>query len=935
LSPNETSLAHEHNFSEPSNNPQSQAAHREGGPPNFAFETVTTHAMSVLLKADPIPKLVVVSAPPGYGKTVLLSRLHKEFGYRGGRCIWVQLDDRDIDLASLLHRIKSAIEYEGLSLYTNPAEATAGLADRGAEVDAMVKLLTNQDTQTMMFVDNLGFCEDHGLTLFLERLIYARDSKLHLVLASTTAIPIETGRAKLEIGAFELTAKHLSFDKTTTAELLKQAGISNTNDSEIENIVIQTEGWPAAVRLLQILLTVDVTNQEHTSKLDISKVLSNFTGDHKDIAKVLTHRVLVGFEPEIVQFMVEIALVREFSHDLATHMTGRPKAKEWLTMLVQRNVLIFPLDSTRRWFRFHTLMREFLIVEGRDRLTVKRRNEVLDLAAQWHLEKGDNVTAIDIALEAGSTVLAQGLLDRMAHVVVGDHGQMGSLIKWVDRLLDAGVAPSLEVHAWFIWALCDSLQYERARQALDEFDRRVANDVLLGNAVIDLSSRLLFLRMLVNVFIDRLETAYEQANAWLENGWEESALIVSTITSIAGIAEIDRGDMMAARLRLGRARPAIDRSDSAYGLAWVGILRGCVEIGQARPDAAEELLMDVRKQVAQVIGNDASVVATIDFVRSRALLDLGQAEMARELAARGLKRAMHNGIMVSLEQGLTSCSAFWGNPNEKEITEAALDRVAHSYPLRGQKLLGASKVRRLIEQSQFDEAMAIADRIGLTKNSRVNEVIPMRDRGDWMLAGLELALARGEHDLVLEKVNKQLKEASLQERDRDRIELHLIAADAQQRLGRSGKAIHHFAMAIALATPGNVIQPFKVRMALLEQFFVNSKDKEFGLIRPTERLFLERLRFSDAAHTNVVREYHQTPTQPNDMAITTLTSSPNLREIQLLNLLSEGLNNEQAADRLSLSISTVKWHLHNLYNKLGVRNRSAALARARSLKLIR
>jgi LuxR family maltose regulon positive regulatory protein len=295
---------------------------------------------------------------------------------------------------------------------------------------------------------------------------------------------------------------------------------------------------------------------------------------------------------------------------------------------------------------------------------------------------------------------------------------------------------------------------------------------------------------------------------------------------------------------------------------------------------------------------------------------------------------MHHGIMVSLEQGLASCIAFWCNPDEKEITEEALDRVAHSYPLRGQKLLGASKVRRLLEQSHIDEALAVADRIGLTKNSRFSETIPMRDRGDWMLAGLEIGLARSEYEIVLVKINHQLKEASLQERDRDRIELHLIAADAQQRLGRSSKAIHHFAMAIALATPGNVIQPFKVRAALLKQFFLNTKDKEFGLIRPTERLFLERLRF-DESHSKHAPTSHQMTPAGVDESSTALAIAPSLREIQLLNLLSEGLSNEQAADRLSLSIPTIKWHLHNLYNKLGVRNRSAALARARSLKLIR
>jgi LuxR family maltose regulon positive regulatory protein len=909
----------------------------EGGPPSFAFDTIPTRAIAMLMQADPLPKLVTVCAPPGYGKTVLLSRLHEEFVSRGCRCLWVQLDDRDIDLSALLHRMRTALEYVGVSTHSNGAEPKLPFADRGAAAEAMVKLLTGLPNSTLLFVDNLGFCEDKRLTLFLERLVFASGSSLRLVLSSTHAIPIDTVRAKLDVGAFELSARHLSFDRESTALLLKQVGIAGASDAELDGIVAQTEGWPAAVRLLQVLLAVDVNRLGSVASPDIERVLSRFNGDHSDIARVLTHRVLVGFEQAVVQFMIEVALVREFNADLAAHMTGRAEARDWLNMLVQRNILIFPLDSSRRWFRFHTLMREFLLVEAEERCSPARRREVLDRAARWHQSRGDNVTAMGLALEAGSNTLAQELLNRIAHVVVGDHGQMASLIKWVDRLLEAGVAPSLEVHVWFVWALCDSLQYERARHALDEFDQRVTGEVLVGAAASSLHSRLLFLHMLVNVFTDRLDAAYEQANSWLDNGGEGAALIVSTVTSIAGIAEIDRGDLTAARLRMGQARPAIDRSDSAYGLAWVGILRACIEIGQARPDRADQVLLEVRAQVVRVIGNEASPVITIDFVHARALLDLGRVEAARELALRGLRRAMHNGIMVSLENGLIACMALWEAPGDDTFNDALLEQVVHSYPARGQALLGASKVRRLLELARFGEAMAEAQHIGLTGTGRTSAAFSMRERGDWMLARLELELVHGSYELVLSQVDVQLKQAALQGRDRDRLELLLIAADAHQRMGKSSKALRPLSMAIALATPGNVVQPFKVRSGLLEALLAGNSDKELGLIQPAERFFLERLRFRDSAPV-ATGELRPAASGTDEEVNTTKTAAtvgtPSLREIQLLALLDEGLSNEQAADRMSLSVTTVKWHLHNVYGKLGVRSRSAALARARALNLI-
>jgi LuxR family transcriptional regulator, maltose regulon positive regulatory protein len=661
------------------------------GPPGFAFEPVTTRAIAQLLEARPFPKLVTVTAPPGYGKTVLLTLLHREFLARGQRCLWVTLDDRDADASALIYRLRTALGQIGVALPADASGLQAAFHDRAAQSDSIVNVLAHLQGATLLVLDNLGYCEDKALAPLLERLVFGTGAGLSLALSSTREIPVDAVRAKLELGAIELRARHLSFDRNGTAQMLQQAGISATTERDLDHIMKQTEGWPAAVRLLQVLLA-----SEHGAAPDIGDVLRRFSGDQGDVAHVLTHRVLVGFKPELVRFMVELALVREFNADLAIHMTGQADARAWLEMLVSRNVLTFPLDSSRRWFRFHTLMRDFLLAEAAEVLSAERRRELLERAAHWYRERGDDVAAIGMALEAGSIALAQELLDRIARVVVGDQGQMGALIQWVDRLVQAGAQPSMEAHAWYVWALCDSLQYERARKALDDFDQRFAADPAFADGGSSVHSRLLFLRMLVNVFIDRLDAAYDQATAWLASGATGDALTLSTVTSIAGIAEIDRGELSAARLRMERARAAIDRSDSAFGLAWVCILRACVEIGQARPAAADELLSAGREQVVRVIGNDASVVVTLDFVHARALLDLGRISAARELALRGLARAMHHGIVGSLEHGLIASVACWGDDHADGVREDQLDAVANCYLPRGPALLGASQVRRLL-----------------------------------------------------------------------------------------------------------------------------------------------------------------------------------------------------------------------------------------------
>jgi LuxR family maltose regulon positive regulatory protein len=894
------------------------ASDAQAGPPRFEFETVTTRAIALSLHADPTPKLVSACAPPGYGKTVLLSRLHAEFLERRQTCLWVSLDERDTDLSSLLYRIRGATHHSGKPIPLEGAGPVPPFPDRGASADGVLQRLACLRGPVALFIDNLGFCQDSALTMFLERLVFGTKPGLRLVLSSTREIPVDTVRAKLEVGALELRAEHLSFDRISTARLFERAGIAPTGQEDLDRIVLHTEGWPAAVRLLQVVMASGAGS--------IDQVLQRFGGDHSDIARVLTRRVLIGFDPELVQFMMEIALVREFSADLAAEMTGRAEASRWLEQLVTRNVLIFPLDRSRRWFRFHTLLRDFLLAEATERIDAMRRREVLCRAARWHVAHGDDVAAIGIALDAQSTELAQQLLDRIARVIVGDHGQMSTLIQWVDRLLEAGVMPSPEVHAWFVWALCDSLQYERARKALDDFDRRAATDASFEAIDGGAQLRLAFLRMLVNVWLDRLEAACQQAEAWLSQGWVADPLTMAAVTSIIGIAEIDRGAVAAARARMEQARAIIDRSDSAYGLAWVAILQACVEIGQARPDAADEILVEARGRVVRVIGADASVVVTLDFVHARALLDLGRVDAARELAARGLRRAMHHGILASLEQGLTASVAFWSDAEDDVVSSKLLDRVAHSYPSRGRLLLAASKARRLIQLGRSSDAIAVGDRGGLNDETHgATGSAPMRTRCDWMLAQLELHLARGACVYVLNQIEPLMKAARLQERHRDRIELLLLAADAHQRLGQERMAIRSFAMAVVIAAPGKLIQPFRMRHVLVGKLLSEGSPKDFGLTRASELSLLDRLLPEAGARG-------ERATAQGEVAA--LAGVPTSREIQLLVLLEEGLSNEQVADRLCLSVPTVKWHLHNLYVKLGVRSRSAALARARTLQLI-
>ena len=59
-----------------------------------------------------------------------------------------------------------------------------------------------------------------------------------------------------------------------------------------------------------------------------------------------------------------------------------------------------------------------------------------------------------------------------------------------------------------------------------------------------------------------------------------------------------------------------------------------------------------------------------------------------------------------------------------------------------------------------------------------------------------------------------------------------------------------------------------------------------------------------------------------------------MRELEILQLIAQGLSNREICDRLFLALSTVKGHVGIIFDKLQVQRRTEAIARARELGLL-
>jgi ATP/maltotriose-dependent transcriptional regulator MalT len=799
------------------------------------------------------------------------------------------------------------------------------MLDPNHALDAIVSDLRRLRERTVIFIDNLDVCVDPMIPAFIERLTFHRVPNVHLVVSSVRNLPIDLVRMKLEVDGLLLGAEQLGFDRDETRQLFALSGFGKLDDTTIRDIHAHTEGWPAAVRLAQVLMSEQKRFPSTVSSESLAlPPLRDFSGDQKDVYRVLTERVLAIIDPARVQFLMEIALVREFNADLAEFISGNPSARDWLNDLLQRNLLIFTVGGGRRWFRLHTLLREYLLQEAKERVSPARRTELLKKAALWYADRKDYVSALGSALEAPDVEQAESLIGRVARHVAADCGQMSMFVEWAETLLDLGGHLPIQAQGWYVWALCHLMQYEKARLTLEILDRRISENPPFPSATLE-TADLSFLRIVLAVSTDALDVAHAQALAWLNNAEHYDPLHVGTVAAVAAMAALDRGELSEGERHLDFAEGAIARSHSMFVRAWTGILRAILELSRARPNVADQMLSNVRVRVASEIGENSPVIAIIDSVHARALVDLGNFSQAQLRIERSMQIVNHHGVAVTAELGLGACVAVRSERELADTSDTSLDEIARRYAPRIMTILSALRTRRRLHCGAESDSAELADRV--LQSGTHTSTKGMRERGDWLLVGIELTIAKGLFKQAHDTIDAAMRLATTQGRTSDRVSLLLASMDAYIRAGRRREATNALSRAIGLAHSGSLIYPFILYQRAVCKVIANTTARDFGLIRPGEIEFLDRLH-------EISRQPHQESdsdiTEPTVDKVQPLTA----RETQLLRLVNEGLSNQTLADQLSLSLPTVKWHLRNLYGKLGVRNRSAALAKARAYGLL-
>lgn len=199
-------------------------------------------------------RVLSVVAPVGYGKTVLMSQLFAELRKGDAQCLWYALDDRDSSIDALVAFLESQLRHDKTHLHPTQA-LLRGTEPIGHRIDLVMRLIESHGQPLTIFFDNLDHCADPALGNLLDRLVFYGPPTLHLVLSSTRDIPLDLSRAQLQGLLRRIGPLDLAFNDAEIVDLLGPRVCEQIGAAGLDDVVRRTEGWPAAVRMMQIVLS--------------------------------------------------------------------------------------------------------------------------------------------------------------------------------------------------------------------------------------------------------------------------------------------------------------------------------------------------------------------------------------------------------------------------------------------------------------------------------------------------------------------------------------------------------------------------------------------------------------------------------------------------------------------------------------------------------
>tara|TARA_R110000850_G_scaffold67188_2_gene149590 strand:- start:106182 stop:108968 length:2787 start_codon:yes stop_codon:yes gene_type:complete len=911
-------------------------------PPTWDSQAIQRDNLVRLASSGRKTSVFSIVAAAGSGKSTLMSQLYRQFENQGTATAWISLDPEDNSPQAYLSYFISALIETDATL----SEADLGLQndllsrDLEAAFDILLSRISKISKPVAFFLDDFQHIDDDAVTQFMNRLIAHLPDAMVLVIGSRTRLPLALGRLRVLGSLREVDQEDLNFDAQEAAAFLRQSHSVELDGTDLASLHETTEGWAAGLQLAALAL------RRH--KGEESELIRQFSGRDRDLTSYLAESVLKSQPESVRKFLLCTAPLKRMCPDLCQAVSDHPKCGEMLALIDKLKLFLIPLDRTGKWFRYHHLFSDFLqklLIESEP----NKYQEICQKAAAWCEREGQITEAIQYSLDAGKFVQAADLIGDRALTVSQIEGDHHTLLEWTRRLPERYHWRRPEIGLSRAWSCAFSRNSDYAKELTetllvklrDENDQTWKIDAGRRQALIYFGE---LIQAIADATVDRFDDGIDLAWNLSQNMPEEESPMIASAFNCVSYARLVMREFDAAIEHSVSAYRNGQKKNSVYPMVWSEFLHSMadIELGRIRSAAEHGARADsLARKDGKIKSFNIFMAALINAEIATQRCEFDQAEQLMEVGRTfSVLFGPVEPLLYVIRSDARIC-AWKGNMAK------ALERLE-----KGREIAMKSNYSRLYAGLLIEEATLhiIADRAAdaaetirrlklfESENAEVRSSGWARGQRNIMkFLEARMLLVSGELEKSLTALSRLQYVLGSDAETALMLTLRAVKAVALWQLGKEAESVRELDKALAAASDDFCAYPviaagrglIPVLTALQQR-----RGRDVEAVKNTrlgfEQWLMDVLNGENTVRGKIIEVPHIEAPSVESRDTDVLT----FRELELLKMAETGLSNKKLAKLLFITEATVKWHMHNVYEKLGVGNRTAAAARAREMQLI-
>lgn len=884
-------------------------------------------------------RLILVQAPAGFGITSLLRHIHDVYKASGCTIAWLTLDAGDNDLDRFLTCLGQT--FENMQQGASPIRSMPRSAHLSAMYEGDSLELANAMASTplpfMLILDEFEHLQNPAALAVVQQMIEMLGPQQQIVIGSREQPLLSVGRLRARQQLLEIDASQLRFNLQEAVEFLCEKRRLKIDEQDVASLHEITDGWPAALWLSSLAMQ---------DSEDPKRFIRNFSGSNTAVASYLAEEVLSNKPKHLQDFILQTSILQKFCAESCNALTGRIDGMELLQEIQRSNMFMTAVDDQRNWFSYHPLFADFLRAQL-DRQYPGLATRLHRRAATWYVSQSRPIPAIEHAIASGDRGFVLRLLAEHAETLFLQ-GRVRLLARWFDTIDRSSMVTHPKLISVYAWSL---IHTNRSEEALTLLETVTGPD---GASPIPHPTYNV-VRIFALVMLDRIE---ETAPMWddprILSRAADEPLLRSMLMIGCAYYYATVGRYKDARLLLDQATQEHPAVGPLFSIAVAGYVRSMLDLAQGHLRAAvarllaligDESQMRVRSNRSRIgalicVGPDASEgrqgadSGFASLYMAEALYEMDSIPEARRLLKLYLPLVKDAGIPDQLITSHIIYSRILrddGNPNEALQVLLDLEQLGMQRRLR--RIVDSARLeqaRAAILDGDAESAKAMLVLVGTSPPWQRSDVQMIAcDIETPMLSAMRIQIHCGQAAAALAPLKEHLQEAYSKGRQRYALRVKVLYALALAQSGQRNPALRTLRETLQDALSEGFMRVFKdegpALSALVREMLSGMED-----ISDPEHAalceFAERIIRKPTART-VVAIHPGVEVVTEDSELTS-------RELDVLMLLAQGCGNQAIAEKLFVSVTTVKTHLRNINLKLGAHNRTEAISIARRRNII-